>query len=73
MRPERFRHNQQITVPHAVRNGQPWWPEEDAMVMDRSTTDCDTALALHRSFDAVRRRRRKLQSRAASAGTEVTA
>lgn len=74
MRPERLRHNQSITVPAATRTGQSWWPEEDAMVMDPDTTDCDTALALHRTFLAVRCRRRKLEARAAEATSpEVTA
>lgn len=64
----RMKNAQAVTVPTAIRAGEPWWPEEDAMVMDPTITARDTALALCRTYRSVVQRGKKL--RAAATSTE---
>lgn len=56
---------QHATSGPSTRWGQPWWPEEDAIVTDPTLTVRQAALATLRTAKAVKARRKKLAARAA--------
>jgi len=59
------RNAQHATSAESPRWGQPWWPEEDAVLQDTSLTHRQAALLINRTFKAVQKRRRKLAERTA--------
>lgn len=51
----------------ANRNGEPWTPAEDHVVLTSEGTELDIAIELGRTTNSVGRRRRKLRSKAVTA------
>lgn len=51
---------QEISMRHATRNGEPWSEAEDNFIINSTDRIIDDALALHRTYISVNRRRERL-------------
>jgi hypothetical protein len=58
---ENRRKAQELSRKGASRNGLPWTPEDDSLVMSQEFTDLEISDLLGRTYGAVRARRQRLR------------